>query len=60
MDEYQGPPEPEYFQCGACRLYVLTLWAPHHQGLLPGGYSLVGDVIFHNDCFDRMVEENPL
>lgn len=57
---YQGPPESFYVRCGYCRLYVLTLWAPNNRGLLSGDYCLVGDVIFHNDCFDRMVKENPL
>lgn len=50
------PDEQAIFQCGHCRVPVLTFWAADGGGLLRGEYLLAGDVIFHPKCFDEYVE----
>lgn len=55
--EIEGPPEQVTYRCGECKKNVLTLWAPGNRGLIRGDYCLLGNVIFHNACADKYLEE---
>jgi hypothetical protein len=61
IPEYEGPPEPDWFECGYCSKKILTLWAPNHCGMLRGdGFCLMGDEVWHDGCVDQALEEHPL
>lgn len=42
--------EFESFPCGHCGKMVETEWCS--DGLLPGPYTLLGDVVFHDACVE--------
>lgn len=52
-------------ECPYCHALVFAQWQhPEAEGeggsgLLPGRYALVGDWLFHDDCWDKFVAENP-
>lgn len=52
------------FKCCQCGLPVVTKWKDNEDGTTNGMLSgddhcLVGDWVFHNTCWDKLVEENP-
>lgn len=53
------PDEQAVFECGYCRVPILTFWAPDGGGMLRGEYLLAGDVVFHPRCWDAALEECP-
>lgn len=47
-------------ECPYCHKPVTVQWDNGPRGgLLPGPYSLVGDLIFHDECWDAYVAEHP-
>lgn len=48
--------EQDVFECGFCRVPILTFWDGQGRGLLRGEYVLAGDVVFHPKCWDKAIE----
>lgn len=50
------PLETETFPCGQCGKPVETEWCS--DGLLPGPYALLGDVVFHDpECVNEYLKD---
>jgi hypothetical protein len=46
------------FPCGHCGASVVTEWST--DGLMPGPYALLGDVLFHEpECVDAYLKDFP-
>lgn len=59
--EYEGPPEPDWFDCGYCGKPILTLWSPNYRGMVSNEDScLLGDQVWHNTCLEECLKENPV
>jgi hypothetical protein len=46
--------------CPKCQRPVETRWMRDNTGLLPGDFVLAGDSVFHLQCWDQIVLENPI
>ena len=42
--------------CCHCGVPIKLKW---NNGLIPGDFVLVADWVFHPECWDEMVKENP-
>jgi len=52
------------FKCPQCDIDVDTHWEDNDdgttKGILQGPYFLAGDWVLHKECWDKLVEENPI
>ena len=49
------------FDCGICKQPVITKWNVPDGGLMSDpSYQLVGDVIFHTECWDKYCEDHKI
>ena len=39
--------------CAGCGVPILSWWAPDGGGLLRGEYVLIGDTLWHHNCWDK-------
>lgn len=54
----------EFFPCGRCRTPVAMEWS-YREGKCLGYnssryYVVIADGVFHSDCWDTIVKENPI
>jgi hypothetical protein len=50
--------ETMHAACPYCRLPVAVLWTP--RGFIPSAeWTLAADCIYHADCWDKQLAENP-
>ncbi len=54
----ESPPIEEFEQlCLYCKKSIKLQWA---NGLLPGDYVLIADWVYHPECWNNFLKEDPL